>query len=77
MYCNKAKKLTGIFYKKLYSFSSSRETPLKLYKTVIRPHLEYASQVWSPYLEKEIKSIEDVQKYALRASLHEVMEHKL
>ncbi len=46
--CNKAKKLIGMFYRKLYSFSSSRETPLKLF---IRPYLEYASPVWSPYLE--------------------------
>ena len=30
------------------------------------PHLEYASSVWSPYRTGEIKSLEDVQKFALR-----------
>ena len=28
--------------------------------------IEYASQVWDPYLLKDIKKIEDVQKFALR-----------
>ena len=35
-------------------------------KSIIRPHLEYASPVWSPHLVKDIKCIEDVQKLALR-----------
>ena len=25
-----------------------------LYKSLVRPVLEYAAQVWSPYLEKDI-----------------------
>ena len=35
---------------------------LKLYKTYVRPKLEYNSPVWSPYLSKDINQIENVQK---------------
>ena len=37
-------------------------TLLKIYVTYIRPKLEYNSSVWSPYLKKDIKLIESVQK---------------
>jgi ribonuclease P/MRP protein subunit RPP40 len=33
-----------------------------IYKTYIRPHLEYCVQAWSPYLVKDINTIEKVQK---------------
>jgi len=29
---------------------------LIIYKTYIRPHLEYAIQAWSPYLQKDISA---------------------
>ena len=35
---------------------------LNLYKTFVRPKLEYASQVWSPYILKDIHLIESVQR---------------
>jgi len=35
-----------------------------IYKTYIRPHLEYCIQVWSPYLVKDIEVLERVQKAA-------------
>ena len=41
---------------------------MQLYKLRIRPHLEYASVVWSPHLEKDKKMLEDVQKFGLRMS---------
>ena len=54
-----------MFYKNFYKYSN-QDTSLKLYKSLIRPHLEYASAVWSPHLAKDIKAIEDVQKFGLR-----------
>ena len=37
-----------------------------LYKQYVRPHLEYAVQAWSPWLEKDKEVLEAVQKRAAR-----------
>jgi hypothetical protein len=37
-----------------------------LYKSTIRPQLEYASSVWSPYCIKDIKRLEKVQRRSTR-----------
>ena len=37
-----------------------------MYKALVRPHLEYAAQVWSPYMVKDIQLLEKVQRFALR-----------
>jgi len=39
---------------------------LIIYKTYIRPHLEYAIQAWSPFLQKDIQCLESVQGAATR-----------
>ena len=66
--CNKARRLIGLLYRRFYKNSSS-QTLIKLYCSFIRPRLEYASVVWSPYLIKDISTIEKVQKFALRMCL--------
>ena len=39
---------------------------LQLYKAFVRPHLEYASSVWSPYLIRDIERLERVQRRVTR-----------
>ena len=39
---------------------------VKAYSSFVRPHLEYASCIWSPYKAGIIKYIEKVQKYFTR-----------
>jgi len=39
-----------------------KEDFLLLYKTCIRPYLEYCVQVWSPHLKKDIECLERIQR---------------
>ena len=66
--CSKTRRLIGLLYRRFYKYSSPN-TLLKLYVSFIRPHLEYASAAWDPFLKKDIDLIEDVQKLALKVCL--------
>ena len=39
---------------------------IKLYKAMVRPHLEYGNTIWYLYLKRQSKSIERVQRRATR-----------
>lgn len=43
-----------------------QESVRLLYVSLIRPHLEFAVPVWSPYLKMDIEELEKVQKRALK-----------
>ena len=62
---NKAKRMVGLLYRQFYAWTSTPAL-LKLYTSLVRPHLEYASQVWNPYLVKDVQRLEEVQKFALK-----------
>lgn len=54
-----------LFMRQFYTNASST-TLLPLYQSLVRPHLEYASSVWNPHTQKDVKSLGNVEKFALR-----------
>ena len=42
---------------------------LRLYKSLVRPHLEYCQQAWRPYNQKDIDNIENVQRRMMKMIL--------
>ena len=63
--CAKAKRMVGLLYRRFYK-DESPQTLFQMYLALVRPHTEYASQVWDPHLQKDIDQLECVQKFALR-----------
>ena len=61
---NKANSMLGII-RKTFDFLD-QEIFLKLYKSLVRPHVEYANVVWYPNYKKDIESIERVQRRATK-----------
>ena len=51
--------------KKSFTLLDKKTLPL-LYKSQIRPHLEYGIVVWGPHYAEDIKSIEKVQRRATK-----------
>lgn len=48
-----------------------KETIVATYKTILRPHLEYASTIWAPILsETNLKKLQTLQNAALRVHSH-------
>ena len=39
---------------------------IKLYKALVRPHLEYGNIIWNPYLKRQSVAVEQVQRRATR-----------
>ena len=63
--CSKARKLIGLLYRRFYG-NVDNQSLFELYNILVRPHLEYASPLWDPYLIKDIAKLESVQKFALK-----------
>ena len=57
---NRANRVLGFISRSVSNRSA--EVILKLYLALVRPHLDYAVQFWSPYYRMEINSLESVQR---------------
>ena len=62
---SKAKRIFGLIYRQFYQ-SCPPSTLLVLYKSLVRPVLEYCSILWDPSSKNTINSIESVQYLALK-----------
>ena len=61
---NRANRLIGVI-KRAFSYLEE-ETLLVLYKTLIRPILDYGNIIWFPTLKKDIRAVENVQRRLTR-----------
>ena len=65
--CQKDRRVLGLLYRRFYG-QASQETLKQLYLSLVRPHLDYASQVWDLYLLKDKTALEKIQKYACKSA---------
>ena len=56
----KANQIHGVLKRNL--LNPDPDTVIDLYKTLIRPHLEYANSIWSPRYKRQSIAIEKVQR---------------
>ena len=60
----KASRVVGMLYRNITNKTPSIMS--RLIKQLVRPHLEYAIQAWSPWLRKDIDLLESVQRRATK-----------
>ena len=60
----KAGKMLGLIGRS-FEFRS-RDIILRLYNSMVRPHLEYAVQFWTPHLRKDIDRVERIPRRATK-----------
>ena len=60
----KAHRTMGIIKRNFLYLDKNNFVPL--YTTIVRPQLEYAQCIWSPYKRGDVRRIEAVQRYATR-----------
>ena len=61
---NKGNQILGLIKRTIAC--KSKAVILRLYKSLVRPHLEYCIQAWRPHLVKDIELLEKVQRRATR-----------
>ena len=60
--------MLGFIKRRAKEFNNTLIT-VSLFTTLIRPHLEYASQVWTPHYNCNINRIERIQKIFVKFAL--------
>ena len=55
---SKASKLLGVLNRSIFVYKS-KDIMLKLYKSLVRPHLEYCTAAWSPHYVKDKEILPD------------------
>ena len=63
--CSKGRQLLGLLFWRFYRHSSE-QTLRQLYISLVLPHLEYGSSVWSPHLQKDVAMLEKTQHFACK-----------
>ena len=61
---NKANSVLGLI-NRTFEYKDPN-TMVLLYKSLVRPHLEYTNQIWPPHLMKHVIALENVQSRATR-----------
>jgi len=61
---NKAYSVLGIIKKKFIYIDET--TFILLYKSMVRPHVEFANSLWCPFTQGNISEIEKIQKRATK-----------
>ena len=64
---NASKKANQLLGQMKRAFHYRDMTWIKLYKTYIRPHMEFSVQAWSPWTQYDIGILESVQERAVKA----------
>ena len=67
---NKANRQLGIIKHAFTYLDIDTLKLLYLYKSMVRPHLEYAATVWSPTRKVDIDKIENLERRATRIEAH-------
>src|SRR6218665_2514807 len=60
----RANRILGLIKRTIVS--REQDVVLRLYKSLVRPHLEYCVQAWSQYLRQDIDTLEQVQRRATK-----------
>ena len=60
----KANKILGVI-NRIFKYLDPNIMRL-LYTSLVRPHLDYASNIWNPYLLEDMRTIEKIQRRATK-----------
>ena len=70
---SKANQMMGLI-KRSFDFLD-RDIFLRLYKALVRPHLEYGNIIWHPYLKRQSVQLERVQRRATKVLIRNMQKH--